>query len=426
MGFYHVAPCGAMVIDCHLITALVERWRPETHTFHFPIGEATVTLQDVAFIWGLHIDGHPLSIDEHTFNVDEWSWYCFEFLGFIPLDTDYKSKTQVRLSTISSHLLETEIVGDTDQEIVDQYARGYVLLMLGSYMMSDSSRSHVSLLYLQAIENIGHAGTYSWGSAVLAYLYRELCNVADSKKTSIGGAVSLLQVWAWSRIPAIQPTNRGYRLMQTSLEGFTGRNIGLPPYGSRWNTNHSYVRTTRFSVRIYRDIFDRMNDGDCPLIMMAIVELHHPDRVLRQFGCVQGVPPDDTAVTGNNTIRIGSMADTVPIQGNQSLAGGYMGWYHSITRLIISPRRYASNVGYQSSNIAARDEVFHMLGRLNIAVNEVTASSTPSVEALKHTSYDVVRNRVRMSKRNRVEMMVDGVVNERDVHHIVVPTVIDE
>ncbi|KAL8470385.1 hypothetical protein ACS0TY_033022 [Phlomoides rotata] len=68
--------------------------------------------------------------------------------------------------------------------------------MLGSYMMSDSSRSHVSLLYLQAMENIAHVGTYSWGSAVLAYLYRELCNAADSKKTSIGGAVSLLHVWA--------------------------------------------------------------------------------------------------------------------------------------------------------------------------------------------------------------------------------------
>ncbi|KAL8469993.1 hypothetical protein ACS0TY_032747 [Phlomoides rotata] len=60
MSFYHVARCGAMVIDAHLITALVERWRPETHTFHFPIGEATITLQDVAIIWGLHIDGEPL------------------------------------------------------------------------------------------------------------------------------------------------------------------------------------------------------------------------------------------------------------------------------------------------------------------------------------------------------------------------------
>ncbi|KAL8470384.1 hypothetical protein ACS0TY_033021 [Phlomoides rotata] len=183
---HHVARCGAMVMDCHLITVLVERWRPETHTFHFSIGEVTVTLQDVAIIWGLHIDGDPLSIDKHHYTADEWSWYYFEFLGFTPLDTDYKSKTRIKLSAISSHLLETEIFDDTDQEIVDQYARGCVLLMLGSYMMSDSSCSHVSLLYLQAMENIAHAGTYSWGSAVLAYLYRELCNAADSKENQYG------------------------------------------------------------------------------------------------------------------------------------------------------------------------------------------------------------------------------------------------
>ncbi|KAL8547207.1 hypothetical protein ACS0TY_006791 [Phlomoides rotata] len=44
MGFYGPAQCGYHKLDRHLITALVERWRPETHTFHFPIGEVTITL----------------------------------------------------------------------------------------------------------------------------------------------------------------------------------------------------------------------------------------------------------------------------------------------------------------------------------------------------------------------------------------------
>ncbi|KAL8527663.1 hypothetical protein ACS0TY_005493 [Phlomoides rotata] len=52
------------------------KWWPDTHTFHFSVGEATVALQGVAIIWGLHIDGEPLTIDEHKKTAQEWSWYC--------------------------------------------------------------------------------------------------------------------------------------------------------------------------------------------------------------------------------------------------------------------------------------------------------------------------------------------------------------
>ncbi|XP_070029419.1 serine/threonine-protein phosphatase 7 long form homolog [Nicotiana sylvestris] len=46
-GFYTIFELERMQLDWSLITALVERWRPETHTFHLPTGEATITLEDV-------------------------------------------------------------------------------------------------------------------------------------------------------------------------------------------------------------------------------------------------------------------------------------------------------------------------------------------------------------------------------------------
>ncbi|MBA0645220.1 hypothetical protein Goklo_013343 [Gossypium klotzschianum] len=44
-------------LDPTLISALVKRWRPETHTFHFPYSECTITLEDVALQLGLPMDG---------------------------------------------------------------------------------------------------------------------------------------------------------------------------------------------------------------------------------------------------------------------------------------------------------------------------------------------------------------------------------
>lgn len=43
-----------------LLTALVDRWRPETHTFHLRCGELAPTLKDVSLITALPISGNPL------------------------------------------------------------------------------------------------------------------------------------------------------------------------------------------------------------------------------------------------------------------------------------------------------------------------------------------------------------------------------
>ena len=46
-GFSNVAKLEHFKIDDTLVNTLVERWRPESHMFHLPIGECTITLEDV-------------------------------------------------------------------------------------------------------------------------------------------------------------------------------------------------------------------------------------------------------------------------------------------------------------------------------------------------------------------------------------------
>jgi hypothetical protein len=47
-------------MDSIMLSALVDRWRLKTHTFHLLCGDATMTFQDVTMLLGLPIDGHPM------------------------------------------------------------------------------------------------------------------------------------------------------------------------------------------------------------------------------------------------------------------------------------------------------------------------------------------------------------------------------
>ena len=88
-------------IDHCLISALVERWRSETHTFHLPHGEMSITLQDVEIILGLPIDGEVLVGSTGGGN---WITLCEESLGFAGLAND--KKTLVGQRILISRLVE--------------------------------------------------------------------------------------------------------------------------------------------------------------------------------------------------------------------------------------------------------------------------------------------------------------------------------
>ena len=69
-----------MEVDHALITALVERWRMETHTFHLPHGEMGITLQDIEVMLGILIDELPV-----TRRIDlKWNEVCRHLLGHEP------------------------------------------------------------------------------------------------------------------------------------------------------------------------------------------------------------------------------------------------------------------------------------------------------------------------------------------------------
>ena len=75
LDLLHMVP--SIKLDHALIAAFVERWRPETHSFHHSHGEMTITLQDVEVIMGMPIEGEAMvGSTKRT-----WKTVCAEMLG---------------------------------------------------------------------------------------------------------------------------------------------------------------------------------------------------------------------------------------------------------------------------------------------------------------------------------------------------------
>ena len=89
VDLWHASQIPDYNYDRALISAFVERWRPKTHTFHLPYGECTITLQDVAFQLGLHID--LLHIDLCTIHLICIRSISLYFLNISPVINLFKA-----------------------------------------------------------------------------------------------------------------------------------------------------------------------------------------------------------------------------------------------------------------------------------------------------------------------------------------------
>ncbi|KAG8490274.1 hypothetical protein CXB51_015841 [Gossypium anomalum] len=261
-GFGSAALIRTFDLRYDLISALVERWRPETHTFHLPCGECTITLEDVAVQLGLPIDGNAVM---GVSSISRPATFCYELLGSLPSEGKFAS---LRLSWLKANF--EYLPSTANEREVMQAVRAYIMHLIGV-----------------------------WGSAVLAMLYQELCRTTDPSAMDIGGCLILLQSWALYGMPFLASishqsyifplvnrwsTNLGigrsykvpiYRLM---IENHSGEGFIWMPYSVL-----EIMAVIPLSVRVHSNLWCI----SAPVINFQIVEWYHGDRVLRQFSCIQ-------------------------------------------------------------------------------------------------------------------------------------------
>lgn len=154
----HMNPC--------LITALVDRWRPETHSFHMPCGEMTVTLQDVSMILALPIKGQPICRSTET---DKWREGMMELIGMVP---PIKEGVSAGASHFWIRQNFNKCPEEAEEHVIEMYARAYLWYLISRTLFSDGTGRNASFMWLELFAGWDH--NLSWGSAALAYLYRQV------------------------------------------------------------------------------------------------------------------------------------------------------------------------------------------------------------------------------------------------------------
>ncbi|KAH1082229.1 hypothetical protein J1N35_021990 [Gossypium stocksii] len=139
--------------------------------------------------------------------------------------------------------------------------------MIGGYLMPDLSQNLVHLRWLLKLVDFRATGEFSWGSTVLAILYREMYEATPPNKVKIRGCLSLLQSWAQFHFTFLRPrVNHLYTF----------------PLITRWNHLTSYVGipTALDDIQL---LLNQRSEAQVPLVNYATVEMYQTDRVLRQF-----------------------------------------------------------------------------------------------------------------------------------------------
>ncbi|KAL5134136.1 Protein MAIN-LIKE 1 [Glycine soja] len=275
------------------------KWHRETSSFHIPVGELTITLDDVSSLLHLHVIGdlhafEPLHVDDAIqMLVDllmvspesaravtvqcRGPYICLQWVSDI-----YERRCQAGHWTVAAHT--------------------YLLHLLGCTLFANKSATNVHVVYLEALRDLSMTERYAWGVAALVHMYDQLNDASMSHSRQLSGYITLLQ-----HFPSVADSTADQEYDEDS------------PRACRWIATKKTVKSIRTPA--YRERLDRLRIPDVYWIPYGehrevrdfhvrscysgllrwgpVAVYYRPERVVRQFGYTQTIlaPPVDSWVS---------------------------------------------------------------------------------------------------------------------------------
>ncbi|KAK2408618.1 protein MAINTENANCE OF MERISTEMS [Trifolium repens] len=338
----------------------------ETNTFHLPIGEVAITLDDIQCLLHLPITGRFLH--HSRMRKDEAMDLLKRHLGveeeIILLNFKTTKGCHIKYNQLQAiyvqnkdAALAAEKENKPMEEIVfyrERCIKAFLLYLVCCTIFSNKSQNYCDVVYLQYFEDLAEVGNWNWGAAALVYLKAYMaksCKKLGKRTGLMAGYMSLLQGWVISHMPRMSVWKLATNWKETL------------PYNAKYEPGQGHR-----DQAAYREHLDNMQMSDFvytpytahrqvrPLIDVCWfsgwlrcggdTSTHLPERVLRQYGYIQTIPrpPAAAAPSGLAVDKIGQvfMEEMEERLIDQEMRGaavenpwdhqlGYIAWYYKVS-----------------------------------------------------------------------------------------------
>ncbi|XP_057548028.1 protein MAIN-LIKE 2-like [Amaranthus tricolor] len=122
-----------------MITAIVERWRLETHIFHPSVGEATITLRDVAILTDLPIRGEKSLVLVRAILKSRYVGCSGSYIG-----------SPLKLLWML-HIIDHLLTFDAEDVYVKRYVGNYCWVLVSGYLFVNKSINKMQGIFLELL-----------------------------------------------------------------------------------------------------------------------------------------------------------------------------------------------------------------------------------------------------------------------------------
>ncbi|MQM22334.1 hypothetical protein Taro_055385 [Colocasia esculenta] len=228
MGFGHLLSVRPFHIDVPYLEALREIWEEDCKAFIIPWGHMIPTLEDVAYLTGLSVQGEPaVELERRDYHDDIAVLLGPEFvagrrrpiwsilLGSLSEAMGLRGGRRGPLETLEEFYARVRGALDLRDRSEERSIQIFVSYLFEHRQFATQS-SQMNCKFVLLLRDLAQAGRYAWGAAMLGHLF-SLLPSSSQHSQSTGGFTPFLQIWGYTRFPMGRGTLAEGRQMMVPL-----------------------------------------------------------------------------------------------------------------------------------------------------------------------------------------------------------------